>query len=139
LLTSRQRREEEVSNEAAEEATVDQLHRLLVEVKDYLEDADTRKGQKLLGKVELVLDSWDDDAFFAEGTAADEDDDLEDDLEDDDDDDEDDLEDDDEDDLDDEDDYDDLDDEGSVLDEALDDEEDEPLEDEPDEDDGDDD
>ena len=53
-------------NEAAEDTVVDQLHRLLVEVKDYLEDAESRKGQKLLGKVELVLDSWDSDEFFAE-------------------------------------------------------------------------
>lgn len=105
---------------AAEETVVDQLHRLLVEVKDHLEDSETRKGQKLLGKVELVLESWDDDAFFAEG---DEDDAGEDGTvyEDDEDDYDDDLE-------------DDEDDEGSILDEVLDDEEDEPVEEEDEED-----
>ncbi len=50
----------------AKETAIDQVHQLLVEVKDYLEGAGSRKGVKLLGKVELVLDSWDDDTFFSE-------------------------------------------------------------------------
>jgi hypothetical protein len=108
-------------DEAASEAILDQLHQLLVEVKDHLEDADTRKGQKLLGKVELVLENWDDDAFFVDGDDSDDDEEFEDE----------DYDEDDEDDGEDED-------EGSILDEViadeLDDHDDEPYDEDEDDD-----
>ena len=59
--------------QAAREAAVDQLHQVLVEVKDFLEGTVTKKGQKLLGKVELILDTWDDDALFSSSVDLDED------------------------------------------------------------------
>jgi hypothetical protein len=51
---------------AATEVALEQIHQLLVEVKDYLEDKDTKKSLKLCGKVELVLENWNDDAFFGD-------------------------------------------------------------------------
>lgn len=60
--------------ESKEEAAVEQVHQLLIEVKEYLEDnAVTPKGQRLIGKIELTLDNWDDDALFG-GVEIDEDD-----------------------------------------------------------------
>jgi hypothetical protein len=56
---------------AAEETSVDQIHRLLVEVKDYLDAKDTKKSIRLAGKVEFVLENWNDDALF--GSDEDED------------------------------------------------------------------
>lgn len=61
------------SSQAAREAAVEQIHQVLVEMKDFLEEAATRKGQRLLGKVELVLNNWDDDALFASDVDLDED------------------------------------------------------------------
>lgn len=76
-----------MSSEELAEVAVEQCHQVMLEVKEYLEDtADTPKGQKLLGKVELMLDNWDDDAFFGEqALASEEDEDLDDEDEDEDD------------------------------------------------------
>ncbi len=58
--------ETSVADEATKEAALEQIHQVLVEVNDYLERTDDRAGQKLQGKVELVLENWNDDAFFSE-------------------------------------------------------------------------
>jgi hypothetical protein len=52
--------------EVATEIVLEQIHQTLVETKDFLEDLDTKKGNRLLGKVELVLSNWDDDALASE-------------------------------------------------------------------------
>lgn len=57
---------------AAEETKIDQIHRVLVEVKEFLETTATQKGQQLLGKVDLVLGNWDDDALFSSEVEFDE-------------------------------------------------------------------
>jgi hypothetical protein len=62
------------AEDAIAEVALEQIHQLLVEVKDYLEGPqDMHTGLKLAGKVELTLENWNDDAFF-DPSEADEDD-----------------------------------------------------------------
>ena len=70
---------DEDEDDEAGEIAIEQLHQIMLEVKEYLDDtANTPKGQRLLGKVELVLDNWDDDALFGSSSEDDEDDDEDD-------------------------------------------------------------
>jgi ElaB/YqjD/DUF883 family membrane-anchored ribosome-binding protein len=68
--------------EEAEEADdgSDEVRDLLEEVREYLDNASDRAGQKLLGKVEHVLDNWDDEED-EEGAEEEEDESILDDLE----------------------------------------------------------
>jgi hypothetical protein len=58
------------AEELLAEVVLEQIHQLLVEVKDFLEEGspDPKKRLKLAGKIELTLENWNDDAFFEGGT-----------------------------------------------------------------------